>query len=67
MAEDAGGDKVKIKTIKLSSDISDTDGSYRVLQVKNTTKYVPGQFIVKADVTTLCESDDWDVTVVPAK
>lgn len=60
-------EKIKVKTLKLSADISDTRGEYKVLQLKNSTKFVPGQFIAKADVDAMCEAEDWDVTVVPAK
>lgn len=64
MAKTPVEDKIKVKTLKLSTDISDKDGAYKVLQLKNSTKYVPGQFIPKADVDAMCEAEDWDVTIV---
>lgn len=39
---------------------------YRVEQIDNSTEFVPGQQLTKAQVSELCESSRWDVKQVPA-
>lgn len=38
---------------------------YRVLVIKNSTAYHPGQLLSKTEVDELCTFNSWDVTVVP--
>jgi hypothetical protein len=40
---------------------------YRVLVVKNSTAYTPGQEISRHEVDRLCVDRQWDVTIVPHK
>lgn len=38
---------------------------YKVVLVKNSTAYHPGQILVKAEVDDLCNNPRWDVTIMP--
>jgi hypothetical protein len=40
---------------------------YKVLVVKNSTTYNPGDMLQKAEVDNLCHSTSWDVTIVTLK
>lgn len=37
---------------------------YRVIVVKNSTAYVPGETLCREEVNELCTSGRWDVTIV---
>ena len=58
-----------MKTIKLAHGVvTDFDRpstkSYKVVSVKNSTDYNPGDILDKKAVDTLCFSNKWDVTIV---
>lgn len=59
---------MSMKTIKLAHGVPRRDGGdqplYKVLVVKNTTWYHPGEILDRDKVETLCNSSDWDVTIV---
>ena len=40
---------------------------YKVLVVKNSTEYYPGQEMSKSTVDALCADRQWDVTIVALK
>lgn len=41
--------------------------AYKVLIVKNSTVYKPGEILCKAEVDDLCQNGRWDITVIPYK
>lgn len=57
-----------MKTIKLAhgvprKDVADVQ-DYKVLVVKNSTRYHPGEILAKPEVEELCGNATWDVTIV---
>ncbi len=58
-----------MKTIKVAHGVmrADTDKvfDYKVLVVKNSTDFSPGQILPEAEVEFLCDSRFWEVTIVP--
>lgn len=55
---------MKTKTIKLSYQ-PDGDDFY-IMQVTNSTEFMPGRRLNKGQVSDLCASKVWSVTIVPA-
>lgn len=55
-----------MRTIKLAHPLpapaKPTD--YRVITVKNSTVYRPGEVLCKNEVDDLCRNNNWDVTIV---
>lgn len=61
---------MSIKSIKLAHGVKVIkDGSiqYKVITVKNSTVYNPGQVLCKSEVDDLCNNSNWDVTIVGLK
>lgn len=62
---------MKTKTLKVSHPHSDPNSvvnkRYRVEHVTNSVDYSPGQFLERDTVERLCESKNWQVTIVPPK
>lgn len=56
-----------MKSIKLA--VVNTAGKkvYRVITVKNSVVYAPGEELLKDEVEGLCINASWDVTVVGNK
>lgn len=40
---------------------------YKVLIVKNSVTYKPGEILCKAEVEDLCRNSAWDITVIAYK
>lgn len=38
---------------------------YKVISVRNSTRYAPGQILTMAEVSDLCEDASWDVVILP--
>lgn len=59
---------MRMRTIKLAHGVPCEDHeakkNYRVLVVKNSTQYDPGQILSETEVAGLCQSSTWDVTIV---
>lgn len=57
-----------MRTIKLAHGVDRGDRDdikdYKVLVVKNSTEYHPGQILQKIEVSDLCAATHWDVTIV---
>jgi hypothetical protein len=53
-------------SIKLAHWIPPQGGEalYKVVTIKNSTMYHPGQALFKSEVDGLCRNNKWDVTVV---
>lgn len=56
-----------MKSIKMARGVVDKKPVYRVLVVKNSTRYNPGEELNKSEVDHLCENSSWDVTIVSLK
>lgn len=60
-----------MKSLKLAYGVQrgDTDKvrDYKVLIIKNSTEYHPGQILSLNEVTELCVSKAWDVAMVTLK
>ena len=56
---------VKIKTITLSKDPSETE--YQVEKVTDSIEFTPGSYMNPADVQRLCDDELWKVTIVKFK
>ena len=41
-----------------------TPDTFRVVFVKNSTEYMPGQTLTRGEVDALCNKSTWDVTLV---
>jgi len=60
-----------MRTIKVALTVIPASGSYReireyrVLVVKNSTEFSPGQVLERRVVDALCADKRWDVTIVP--
>ena len=56
------------KTIKLrpqrGSDPTGTTAAYTVIEATNTTRYLPGSTIMRAEVDDLCRDGQYDVRIV---
>jgi hypothetical protein len=61
-------DLMRMRTIKLAHGVEPTliteKKSYKVLVVKNSTDYSPGQVLTHEEVDDLCRISTWDVTIV---
>lgn len=58
-----------MRTIKLAHGIitdmaKQKTADYKVITVKNSTAYHPGQILCKNEVDDLCHNNNWDVTIV---
>jgi hypothetical protein len=53
-----------MKTIKLATGRVLDRQIYKIVSVKNSTRYSPGRELEKSEVDHLCESSGWDVTIV---
>jgi hypothetical protein len=40
------------------------DGRYRVITVKNSTAFNPGQVLCREEVNVLCNKSEWEVIIV---
>jgi hypothetical protein len=58
---------MKMKSIKIGEGMLAGQPVNRVVMIKNSPEYRPGQFISNAEVQSLCENPDWDVVRVPMK
>lgn len=61
---------MKIKSIKVAHRNEYYMGkvtrrTHRVISVKNSMDYDPGQELTDAEMREICESNQWDVTRVP--
>lgn len=62
-----------MKTLKLAyskqrpASLGNDIDTYTVLLVKNSTSYVPGEELTKAEVSELCRKCDWDVITVASR
>lgn len=61
-----------MKTLKVAHGILRADAvnnngikDYRVISVRNSVRYAPGQILEKAEVADLCEDASWDIIVLP--
>lgn len=43
------------------------DSTYKVLSIKNSTKYLPGDKLSKNQVDSLCNTTSWIVNIVQPK
>lgn len=59
----------KMKTITLASgyhgSMINEPKQYKVLQITDSTAYLPGDQLTKKMVDSLCEAKDWKVTIKP--
>ncbi len=56
------------KTMKVANGYSTSLGKadgYKVLVVRNSVVYHPGDILCRAEVKELCDNPSWDITVVP--
>jgi hypothetical protein len=53
-----------MRTIKLARGVKNDVPYYKVLTVKNSTIYNPGDELCKREVDDLCGNARWDVTIV---
>ena len=59
---------MSMKRIKVAHGYNSSMGradSYKVLVVRNSTTYHPGEILSAAIVYDLCKDSTWDVTIVP--
>lgn len=41
--------------------------AWQVEDTHNSTNYHPGEYLTKVRVDSLCESEDWDVKIIPVE
>jgi hypothetical protein len=41
-----------------------TDRTYKVITVRNSTDYNPGEILSKAEVDDLCDHTNWEVVIL---
>ena len=58
----------RVRTLKVAhvEHVLEMQGpGYKVLVIKNSVDYAPGQILTRTEVDELCKNGSWDVTVVP--
>ena len=56
---------MKTKTIKLTAHGNPKNPVFRVEQISDCADYLPGEYLEKELVDTLCRLKSWRVTIVP--
>lgn len=53
------------RCLQKSMKIGYYDDRWQVISLRNSTSYLPREYLTVAIVNALCASPEWDVTIVP--
>lgn len=56
-----------MKHIKLACNhvLPNGERGYKVINLRNSVEYEPGDLLIRAEVERLCEDKRWDVMIIP--